>query len=70
MPVLNLPALMAAHAERQDILLHGFPGGRPGFGHWNAAGHDVAGAAAGGLVCELLRRGGGPRTGRGAATVD
>jgi hypothetical protein len=61
MPVLNLPALMAGHAERAGVLLHGFPGGRPGFGHWNADGHAVAGAAAARLVCDLLRRDGAPR---------
>lgn len=78
MPVLNLPASMATHAEHRGILLHGFPGGRPGFGHWNAAGHAVAGAAAGRLVCELLGGRGepppspptAPRSDGGAAAVD
>jgi hypothetical protein len=59
--VLNLPALMAMHAEREGILLHGFPGGLPGFGHWNGTGHALAGAAAGRLVCDLLRREAQPR---------
>jgi hypothetical protein len=55
LPVLNLPALMAAQAERDGVLLHGFPGGRPGFGHWNQAGHLSAGAEAARLVCAVLR---------------
>jgi hypothetical protein len=54
MAVLNLPALLAAQAERDDALLHGFPGGRPGLGHWNAAGHAAAGAAAAALLCDRL----------------
>jgi len=29
-------------------------GGRPGFGHWNAAGHEVAGETAAALVCTML----------------
>ena len=55
--VVNLPAVMAVHARSEGVLLHGFPGGWPGFGHWNAAGHAVAGEAAARLVCEALRSG-------------
>ncbi len=55
--VVNLPVVMAVHARRESELLHGFPGGWPGFGHWNAAGHAVAGEAAARLVCEALRDG-------------
>ncbi len=49
--VLNLPALLAAHAEQEAVILHGFPGGQLGLGHWNAAGHHVVGQAAADLVC-------------------
>jgi len=54
LPVINLPAVMAERAERDGALLHGFLGGRPGFGHWNAAGHEVAGETAAALVCTML----------------
>jgi hypothetical protein len=51
--VLNLPALLSARAERDGVLLHGFPGGRPGLGHWNADGHRAAGEAAAEHLCTM-----------------
>lgn len=54
LPVLNLPARWAEPPEVGERFLYGLPGGRPGFGHWNAAGHQAAGAAAAELVCWLL----------------
>jgi hypothetical protein len=60
LPVLNLPAEWAAPAEVGKRFLYGLPGGRPGFGHWNAAGHQAAGEAAAELVCWLLAQ--PPRT--------
>ncbi len=56
LPAVNLPALLAAQAERDGVLLHGLPGARAGFGHWNAAGHRAAAEATAALVCELLPR--------------
>ncbi|WP_295542833.1 SGNH/GDSL hydrolase family protein [uncultured Thiohalocapsa sp.] len=55
MTVLNLPASLAARAERDGLLLHGFPGGRPGLGHWNADGHRAAADAAAERLCPLAR---------------
>ena len=53
LPVLNLPAIMAAEAEERAIYLHGFDGGLKGFGHWNAQGHRLAGGAAADALCAL-----------------
>ncbi len=53
-PVVNLPAHMATLAERDGQPLHGFPGAIPGFGHWNARGHQVAAEVATEHVCQLL----------------
>ncbi len=36
------PTLQRAVDQDQGLLLHGFPGGEPGHGHWNASGHDLA----------------------------
>jgi hypothetical protein len=54
--VLNLPALLSARAERDGVLWHGFPGGRPGLGHWNAAGHRAAGEAAAERLCSMAAK--------------
>lgn len=51
LPAVNLPAIMALEAERTGTLLHGFDNAMPGFGHWNAAGHRVAGDAAATALC-------------------
>jgi hypothetical protein len=56
LPVINLPALWTGPTRRSSDHLHGFPGGRPGFGHWNRLGHAAAGAAAADVVCSLWRR--------------
>ena len=36
------PTLQQAVDQDQELLLHGFPGGEPGHGHWNETGHDLA----------------------------
>lgn len=54
LPVINLPALWTTEPHVQRQLLHGFDGGRPGFGHWNPAGHRAAADAATQLVCEIM----------------
>jgi hypothetical protein len=56
LPVINLPETMAAEAERLGTPLHGFDNAIPGFGHWNAAGHRVAAAAATRAVCAQWSR--------------
>jgi hypothetical protein len=33
---------MQRHADATGEYLHGFPNGKPGFGHWNRAGHALA----------------------------
>jgi hypothetical protein len=53
LPVINLPARWTQGGRMPGALLHGFEGGRPGFGHWNAAGHEAAADAALELVCWL-----------------
>jgi lysophospholipase L1-like esterase len=59
-PLVNLPAVLAGRAERDGRVLHGFPGAIPGFGHWNAHGHQAAAEAAAERLCQLLE-GGAPR---------
>lgn len=54
LPVVNLPELMAKEAEQRQDPLHGFDNSIIGFGHWNAAGHRVAGRAATDALCALL----------------
>lgn len=54
LPVINLPARWTSDERAQGALLHGFEGGRPGFGHWNAVGHQAAADAAVELVCWLM----------------
>lgn len=46
-PVLSLVPGMQAHAQKYDRFLHGFENTTPGQGHWNAAGHLVAGSLIG-----------------------
>lgn len=55
LPVINLPALWTTDPSDQRPLLHGFDGGRPGFGHWNEAGHRAAADAAATLVCRIMQ---------------
>lgn len=53
-PLVNLPAVLAAQAERDGRSLHGFPEAIPGFGHWNTRGHQGAAEAAAERLCQLL----------------
>jgi lysophospholipase L1-like esterase len=46
-PILSLVPGMQAHAQKYDQFLHGFENTTPGQGHWNAAGHLVAGSLMG-----------------------
>jgi hypothetical protein len=55
LPVLNLPARWTMPEPPSRALLHGLPGGRPGFGHWNRLGHETAAAAVADRICELWR---------------
>jgi hypothetical protein len=42
-PVVRLSPRMTAFATARHAWLHGFPNTRPGYGHWNALGHALAG---------------------------
>ena len=55
-PVLSLVPGMQAHAQRYDRVLHGFKNTRLGQGHWNAAGHRVAGSLIGDWLEQELAR--------------
>jgi hypothetical protein len=54
LPSVNLPLVMATEAERLGSPLHGFDNSIVGFGHWNAAGHRVAGQAAAEALCQTV----------------
>jgi hypothetical protein len=55
-PVFNLAPVLQAYAERNGVYLHGF-GDRPGKGHWNKAGHRLAGDLITQELCrEMARR--------------
>jgi hypothetical protein len=51
-PVLLLAPPLLAHAERTGTFLHGF-GTNAGSGHWNEAGHELAGRLLAEEVCRL-----------------
>ena len=51
--VLPLAPQMQQRADAQRVYLHGFPNTKPGFGHWNEAGHAMAAE----LIAERLCRG-------------
>lgn len=53
LPVLNLPARWTIPSDQPAPFFYGLPGSRPGFGHWNARGHQAAGEAAAELICWL-----------------
>ena len=40
--VLALAPAMQRRADEQHVFLHGFENTKPGFGHWNEAGHALA----------------------------
>lgn len=42
-PRLNLALLLKIYARQQQLWLHGFDNTAPGIGHWNQAGHFLAG---------------------------
>jgi hypothetical protein len=51
--VITLAPEMQKRADAGHVYFHGFPNTKPGFGHWNEAGH----AAAAELIAERLCRG-------------
>ncbi|HEX8706990.1 MAG TPA: SGNH/GDSL hydrolase family protein [Pyrinomonadaceae bacterium] len=50
-PVLTLAPALQAYAEQNGVFLHGF-GKDIGNGHWNIAGHQLAGELIAGRLCE------------------
>ena len=55
-PVLNLAPVFQSYAEQRGVLLHGF-GDTLGTGHWNQAGHQLAGEIISGWLCEEPAKG-------------
>lgn len=53
-PVLTLAPRLRAHAEREQVYLHGFANTQMGTGHWNARGHHVAAWVMGRWLCDRL----------------
>src|SRR5438128_2593732 len=51
--VIALAPQMQRAADAKHVFLHGFPNTRPGFGHWNEAGHALAAEL---IAAELCRR--------------
>jgi hypothetical protein len=55
--VLNLAEPMAAYAIEHHVYLHGFFNTVMGRGHWNAAGHQLAGELISRRLCEIISPG-------------
>lgn len=53
-PVLNLAPAFQAYADQHHVFLHGFGNTKLGVGHWNEAGHRLAGELMAGRLCDLL----------------
>ncbi|MFL6374952.1 MAG: SGNH/GDSL hydrolase family protein [Pyrinomonadaceae bacterium] len=53
-PVEDVVPELADYSERTGTVLHGFPG-NIGYGHWNQAGHTVAGETIASHLCDLMR---------------
>lgn len=53
-PVLDLPPRFQDYAERTGRHLHGFSEQRPGRGHWNRLGHQLASSFIAEDLCQLL----------------
>lgn len=52
--VLNLAPLFQSHAESHQVFLHGFENSGVGRGHWNKAGHHLAGRLIAQTLCSDL----------------
>jgi lysophospholipase L1-like esterase len=56
-PVLDLTPPLLDYARQHQTPVHGFSNASPGFGHWNADGHRVAGERLADAVLKLLPAG-------------
>jgi hypothetical protein len=55
--VLTLAQPLQQYAQSHDVFLHGFRNTPMGFGHWNAAGHRIAGELIAKKLCEMIGAG-------------
>jgi hypothetical protein len=53
-PVLNLAPALQSYADEHHVFLHGFRNTKLGIGHWNEAGHRLAGELIAGRLCDLI----------------
>jgi hypothetical protein len=53
-PVLNLAPALQSYADKHHVFLHGFGNTKLGIGHWNEAGHHLAGELIAGRLCDLV----------------
>jgi hypothetical protein len=57
--VFDLGPPLQHYADANRAYLHGYPAVMPGYGHWNALGHQVAGSLIARRLCALLTAGAG-----------
>jgi hypothetical protein len=62
-PVLNLAPVFQSFADQNHVFLHGFANTKLGTGHWNEAGHRLAGRLIADRLCDLIA----PASGNGPA---
>lgn len=62
--VLNVAPPMQAYADAHHAYLCGFKNTKMGIGHWNAEGHQVAGALIAQKICAMLNAGATPAASR------
>ena len=53
-PVLNLAPAFQSFADEHHVYLHGFANTKLGMGHWNEAGHHLAGQLIADRLCDLI----------------
>jgi len=52
--VLNLAPAFQSFADEHHVYLHGFADTKLGMGHWNEAGHHLAGQLIADRLCDLI----------------
>jgi len=66
-PVLNLAPEFQSFADAHHVFLHGFANTKFGSGHWNEAGHHLAGQLMSDRLCDLIEH---PRTHEQSASAN